>query len=90
MVGVTVHTSFETEDTVEDRVARFTFFFVIEVDDFSIALPITIENPDPDQLETVRQTAIQNFRSLLHRIADAPVVTGVTTLQKAQDVSLGL
>lgn len=86
MVRVTVHTSFETEDRVQDRTARFAFFFVIEIDDFSIALPISIEDPDPDQLETVRQTAIQNFRARLHQIADAPVSIGVTTFPETAEL----
>ncbi|MEL7528735.1 MAG: hypothetical protein AAFN16_23415 [Pseudomonadota bacterium] len=88
-VRVTVHTSYETEDTSQDRAARFAFFFVIEVDDFSIALPITIEDPDPGKLEMIRQTAIQDFRTLLQQVAEAPVATGVTTLPQTSDISVG-
>lgn len=84
-VKVTVHTSFEAENSVEERASRFAFFFVIEVDDFSIALPITIEEPDPGKLEQIRQTAIQDFRTLMHRIAETPVAGGVCALPNAQD-----
>ncbi|WP_421982223.1 hypothetical protein [Roseibium sp.] len=87
-VRVTVHTSFEAENKAEERAARFAFFFVIEVDDFSIALPIAIDDPDPGNLETIRQTAIQDFRMLVHQIADAPVANGVTALKKAHDISI--
>ncbi|WP_306143229.1 hypothetical protein [Roseibium sp. MMSF_3412] len=89
-VRVTVHSSFETEDRAQDRAARFAFFFVIEVDDFSIALPVTIEETDPGQLETVRQAAIRDFRSLLHQIADAPVAIGVATIPELEDSGAGV
>nr|WP_319386647.1 hypothetical protein [uncultured Roseibium sp.] len=88
MVQVTVHTSFENEDKAQERAARFAFFFVIDVSDFSIALPITIEEPDPGKLETVRQKAIQDFRMLIRQIAETPVTTGVTALPNAHDISV--
>lgn len=87
-IRVTVHTSFEAENEVEERAARFAFFFVIEVADFSIALPITIDEPDPGKLEAIRQTAIQDFRMLVHQIADAPIASGVTALPDAHDIGI--